>query len=226
MSQYDAFAEDFARTRSRPWEFLVAITHELTGLGLLKLYDLGVDIGCGIGQNSTLFLQNSHIRIGLDLSLELLCKTKKKYSDLIQADLQAMPFRGETFDFALCVAVLHHILGRESRQQAINEIGRIMNARGNLFLTVWRRWQDKYRKFFLHEGFHNASQYFPAGWKDFGDVELGWGDPKHRINYPRSYHLFTRSELRNLLNIFQVLFFKLTGHKNSRTNYVAFLQKV
>ncbi len=225
MSQYDAFANDFARSRSRPWDFLVAFMQELTDLKLLKQYELGIDIGCGNGQNSTLLENISSIYVGLDLSWELLCKAKKNNSDLIQADVQAMPFRDETFDFGLCVAVLHHVLGRGSRQHAINEIRRIMSPRGNLFVTVWRRWQVRFRKFFLHEGFCNAVLYFPAGQKDFGDVELGWGDPKHRIIYPRSYHLFTRAELRNLLNNFQILFSKLTGHKNERTNYIAFLQR-
>ncbi len=225
LSQYDAFAADFARTRSRPWQFLITFLQECRDLGLMKQYGLGIDIGCGNGQNSTLLSKNTLDSVGLDASWTLLRMGKHKYSHLIHADLQMIPLRGETFDLGACVAVLHHVIGRETRQQAVAEIKRIMKPGGNLILTVWRRWQRRFWKFFLHEGFYNASLYFPAGKKNFGDIDVGWRDSTSHALHSRLYHLFTRAEMGALLTTFQILLFKLTGHKNSKTNYIVFLQK-
>ncbi len=224
MSQYDAFAVDFARTRSHPWEFLITFMKELTDQGILNQYDLGLDIGSGNGQNAVLLQKRTKISIGLDLSWMLLHKAKNKYSQLIQADLLALPFRDRIFDFGMCVAVLHHIMGQKSRQQAVIEMKRITKSGGKILVTTWRRWQARFRKTFLHEGLSNATSYFPAGTKDFGDIDIGWRDSKSHILHSRSYHLFTKGELRNLLNCFQILRLLVLGHKNSRTNYVAFLQ--
>lgn len=225
MNQYEAFAKDFARTRSRPWEFLVDVRQELIHSGILKQYEIAVDLGCGNGQNSILFRENFQTCLGLDLSWQLLCMAKSKYLNLIQADVGALPFRSETFDFGYSIAVLHHIIGREYRRQVVNEMKRVLKVRGHLFLTVWRRWQGRFAKHFLREGFHNAAEYFPAGLKEFGDVNVGWDDSKTNTRYPRLYHLFTRTELRNLLTPFQVLYFTATGHKRAKTNFVAFLQR-
>ncbi len=225
LSQYDVFAADFARTRARPWDFLVAFMQELTDLDLLKQHEIGIDLGCGNGQNASLLSKNALVSVGIDTSWKLLRMGKNKYSHLIHADLQMIPLRGETFDFGACVAVLHHVIGRETRQQAVAEIKRILKPGGNLILTVWRRWQRRFWKFFLHEGFYNASLYFPAGKKNFGDIDVGWRDSTSHALHSRLYHLFTRAEMRTILTTFQILLFKLTGHKNSRTNYIVFLQK-
>ncbi len=225
FNQYDAFADDFARTRSRPWDFMVTFMQELTDLGLLRQYNLGLDVGCGNGQNAILFQKNTLNLIGLDLSWMLLRKARNKYSHVVNADLNALPFREDIFDFGMCVAVLHHILGRDARQQAVRGMKRVMKPGGDGIVTVWRRWQDRFHKIFLYEGFHNAELYFPAGRKDFGDIDIGWGESTSQTRHPRLYHLFTRAELRNLLAIFQILLLKVAGHKNSKTNYIAFIQK-
>jgi len=225
LNQYDAFADDFAHTRSRPWDFLVTFIQELTTLGILKQGSLGVDIGCGIGQNAVLLYPRAQLCIGMDLTARLLHKAKTRYSHLIQADLQAIPLRGETFDLCLCIAVLHHILGRDARQQAVSEMKRIMKTECPLIISVWRRWQLRFRKTFLHEGFHNAALYFPAGTKEFGDIDIGWTDSTSLTHHSRVFHLFTRTELRELLNSFHIFLLKTVGHKDFKDNYLACVTK-
>ncbi|OLS13881.1 MAG: hypothetical protein RBG13Loki_2502 [Promethearchaeota archaeon CR_4] len=186
---------------------------------------LGVDLGCGIGQNVDLLSPLAQVCIGIDLSLKLLHQAKLRYSHLIQADVQAIPFRGEIFDLGLCIAVLHHVLGRDARQQAVVEMKRIMTTGGTLLISVWRRWQYRFRKIFLQEGFRNAALYFPAGTREFGDIDIGWTDSTTHQRSPRLYHLFTQSEMRDLLKVFHIMLVKLAGHQESKDNYLACVTK-
>ena len=78
------------------------------------------------------------MQIGLEKCL-LLCQEVKKWkeNDNIAADITRMPFRSNTFDGLVCIAVLHHVATKRRRVAAFRELARILSPGGRLFVTVW-----------------------------------------------------------------------------------------
>lgn len=72
-----------------------------------------------------------------------------------------LPFRDETFDAVLSVAVVHHFATTERRVGAIRELARILRIGGRVIITVWAL-EQKQRRF--------ESQ----------DVLIPWQPPKSR----------------------------------------------
>lgn len=100
-----------------------------------------LDLGCGNG-NVTSLLKNS---IGLDLSFELLNKSRIKSSNLfIQGRCENTPFKDKSFDNVLLIAVLHS-LKDENRAECLREINRILKKNGKLFLSVWCKYKPGVR---------------------------------------------------------------------------------
>lgn len=72
-----------------------------------------------------------------------------------------LPFRDESFDAVLSVAVVHHFATTERRVGAIRELARILRIGGRVIITVWAL-EQKQRRF--------ESQ----------DVLIPWQPPKSR----------------------------------------------
>lgn len=49
----------------------------------------------------------------------------------------SLPFRDESFDAVLSIAVVHHFATVERRAMALRELARITRIGGRLLLTVW-----------------------------------------------------------------------------------------
>ena len=58
-----------------------------------------LDAGCGTGEISNFVKDYSETVISLDLSSSYLTRTKKINKILVQADLEMLPFKTQTFDF-------------------------------------------------------------------------------------------------------------------------------
>lgn len=57
-----------------------------------------------------------------------------------------MPFRDESFDAVLSLAVIHHFATTERRVNAIRELARILRIGGRVVITVWAL-EQKSRRF-------------------------------------------------------------------------------
>ncbi len=149
---FNLIAENWDRKRSKPWraleEFIKALKNEN-----IEFKGINIDIGCGNGRNFTLFNGNDSKIIGIDKSIDLLKKAKKKRDekgfsdnlnankvDLILADMQFLPIRKNSIHNIFSIAALHHIKTSRNRQMVISEIYRILKMSGLLLITVWRRW--------------------------------------------------------------------------------------
>lgn len=72
-------------------------------------------------------------------------------------DNLALPFREESFDAVLSIAVVHHFATTERRVHALKELARVLRIGGRLVISVWAMEQkhrkvkkDNFNKFFDH----------------------------------------------------------------------------
>ena len=108
-----------------------------------------LNIGCAHGPDFLPFRPNFKL-YGVDFSIELL-KLARKYSrkfdftvSLAVADVRSLPYPDETFDWAISVATYHLIQGKEERLKSLQELRRVLKPGGEVFITVWNRWQPRF----------------------------------------------------------------------------------
>ena len=75
-----------------------------------------LDVGCGTGNLSAQLMKSVSIEsVGIDKSLQMLQKAKKKALDVICSDVDCgLPFNDLTFDAVIGSYFLHYIKNRES----------------------------------------------------------------------------------------------------------------
>jgi ubiquinone/menaquinone biosynthesis C-methylase UbiE len=175
---FDEIAESWYRVRHWP-----LLRDELDALAVRWQRGKLLNIGCGHGPDFLSFAQGFELH-GVDSSRAML-RQAIKYSakfgfcvKLTAADAMALPFRDDTFDWAISVATYHHIKGTEARENAFEELRRVLKPGREAFLTVWNRGQPKF-------WFKSREQRVP--WRLKGKTVY------------RYYHLFSYGELRNLL---------------------------
>lgn len=61
------------------------------------------------------------------------------------SDNLSLPFREESFDACLSIAVIHHFATTERRVSALRELARILRIGGRLMITVWAM-EQRHRK--------------------------------------------------------------------------------
>ena len=142
-----------------------------------------LNIGCAHGPDFLPFKQGFDL-YGVDFSTEML-RFAGKYSqkfdfsvNLSVADVGHLPYPEKTFDWAISVATYHHIRYKEERQAALDELRRVLKPGGEAFITVWNRWQPKFR--FIRK-----------------EVAVPWRT-KDKTLY-RYYYLFSYPELERLV---------------------------
>lgn len=161
---------------------------------------MGLDVGCGngkyLGVNPRVFVLAS------DRSTSLAAIAKERVGggggspgDVFVADALCLPHPEALFDFAICIAVVHHLSTKERRVQAIAEVlgkvragsGECAGEGGRALFYVWALEQKGSRR----------------GW-DEGceqDVMVPWvtKTPKEEGSeekvFKRYYHLYRKGEL-------------------------------
>ena len=202
-------------------------------------------MGCANGRHFSL-LQNDRNRvIGMDNSLEFLriarerIEKPQKYDlkdgrrlDLLLADIKKPPFRTHGIDHVISVASLHHVKGKENRKKSIQQIHRILKPRGNFVLTVWRKWQEKYKDHFLRdlrkrkfeEGYQKKQE--EKGLHESGDKFVPWTLSSEGNTYQRFYHFFSAQEIKSLLKPFDLREFKVLGGPTKNDNFFIVVKKL
>jgi ubiquinone/menaquinone biosynthesis C-methylase UbiE len=132
-----------------------------------------------------------------------------------------LPLKDNSFDAVLFIAALHNVKGRENRIKALCEVRRILKNDKKALISVWSRWQDKYRKIFFKKWFTSI------GKNEFGDIDIYWR--QHSLNIPRFYHLYSKKEFRNDLieadlNIIELKSEKIISKKYP-DNFFAIVQR-
>lgn len=143
-----------------------------------------LNLGCAHGPDFTPFAPNFELH-GLDLSTEMLRFARKyaqKYElrvNLALADVRTLPYHDNTFDHAISVATYHHVKGETDRLAALRELKRVLKPGGEALITVWNRWQPRFR--------------FKGK-----EIAVPWRTREKTLH--RYYYLFSYLELEKLVN--------------------------
>jgi len=187
---WNSIAKSFDSTRRKPWQQCLDFIDSLPKTAVVA------DIGCGNGRHLIPCAQHCQTVIGIDISRNLLSIVEKKLKEhnitnthLYHANVIQLPLNDESVDAVLYIASLHNVEGQGNRIQSLKEVNRILKINGKALISVWSRWQDKFRMQFLKKWFTQI------GKSEFGDIDIYWR--QHGLNIPRFYHLYSKKELQN-----------------------------
>ncbi len=185
---YNLIAEDFSRTRNKPWQEIKFLIDDY-----IKRKDKVLDLGCGNGRLYELLKRRNIDYIGVDSSKELIKLAKKKYpeAEFRKAEALNLPFFDNYFDKVYTIAVFHQIPSEELRLQFLKETKRVLKKKGKLILTVWKIKRKKEALLLLK---YTILRIIGKSKLDFKDVFKPWGEKTERY-----YHIFSKRELSKLI---------------------------
>ncbi|QOS81498.1 methyltransferase domain-containing protein [Paenibacillus sp. JNUCC31] len=96
----------------------------------------GLDIGTGTGNLAGKLLERGAAMTAIDQSREMLrtCRTKYPEMHVKLGNFLALPFADQSFDFVVSSFAFHH-LSSDQQQLALQEMQRVLTARGRICLT-------------------------------------------------------------------------------------------
>ncbi len=95
---------------------------------------LGLDLGCGLGQQCLTMNGKGYRVIGIDASYGLARQARAAGAVVVTGDALQLPVRDAALDFVYTVGVLHHLPGRAAQQAACREIARVLKPGGLLIV--------------------------------------------------------------------------------------------
>ncbi|MBY8981046.1 MAG: class I SAM-dependent methyltransferase [Candidatus Lokiarchaeota archaeon] len=240
---YDILALDYHQKRFYPWKDFEVYFNKLIQKGV-SFNGYNIDLGCANGRNFKIFLQSDVKLIGIDNSIEFLkisrnrLKTGNNYTmkerrsiELIQSDINSIPIRPEAVNNLFSIATIHHIKNIHKRYHALNQIYAILKDNGLLFLTLWRKYQKKYRYYFVRDW---IKRLYSSNYRikqrnldlaEHGDKFIPWTISKENLTYNRFYHFYSRKELKKLVKNFVIKEIKKKGGPNKRDNFFVLVKK-
>jgi len=242
-SSFDAIASDYHSKRKKPWRPLEFFITFLKKKGY-SFKGIILDLGCANGRNFKIMTKPPSKLIGIDMSLNLLKIAKSnlqnneqysinesKFFQLVQGDIVNLPIRKKSINIIFSIATIHHIKKKSERKSLLIQMHESLKDKGKLILTVWRKWQTKFRDYFIWEwikrnfslGYKNQQK--GRGLEEFGDKYVPWKLSKENDIYERFYHFFSKREIKRLVKIFKIIDFKITGGPTNRDNFFVFVQK-
>ncbi|KAL0477362.1 alkbh8 [Acrasis kona] len=183
---YDAIAPHFSHTRYKAWPF---VEHFLKNQ---PKWSIVADAGCGNGKY--LGINPDLNMIGSDISESLINICKNRGFECMVSDCTNLPYRSNSFDVVISIAVVHHFSTVERRIQSLKELLRITKPGGKVLAYVWafeqvdKKGEQRYKEQDVFVPWHLQKQY-----KKLNQEELPPG-----LVFDRYYHMFKQGELENL----------------------------
>jgi len=175
---YECIAYSFDISRIKLWDPVKNFINSLNPNSLV------LDAGCGNGKN--MLIRNDINIIGFDSCVNLINICHKKQLNVFVCDIKNIQLKSNTYDSIICIAVIGHIFKENDRIKAINELIRVVNKDGIVFIQCWGinalkidKTKNKYTKI-----------------NDNNDYFVSFGNDK---GIKRYYHLFTNEDLTSLL---------------------------
>ena len=187
---WQSLATSFDKTRTKPWETVRTFLSELPARSRV------LDAGCGNGRHAMLVKEAGHEVTGLDLARNLVAIARDKVAadraKWVEGALERLPFRNDSFDAVMAIAVLHHVRGHSQRVAVLRELMRVLKPGGRALLSVWARDQPRFGP--------GKEPVVPADGRPVepGDAHVRW--TQHGLDVPRYIHLFTWTEWRHELD--------------------------
>jgi ubiquinone/menaquinone biosynthesis C-methylase UbiE len=175
---YEEIATHFDNNRSYKWSWVSEF------LNTLKTNSVVYDIGCGNGRNMINNNAKNLIFSGIDNCENFVTLCKSKNLNVINANMTNIPFKSNSADAILCIAVFHHLENKENRVKALLEMKRLIKIGGKIMLSTWSINQpQKTRRSFNNYG-NNIVLY-----NKYGQI------------YERFYYIFKIDELHQLFTL-------------------------
>ncbi len=181
---YEQIASHFSSTRYKPWPIVESFIRSLAPGAI------GLDVGCGNGKYLT--LNQDIFIIGSDRSSNLVkIASQHQPHETVVADTLALPHQIGRFDFAISIAVIHHLSTSERRREAIKSILGCLRHGGRALIYVWALEQKNSRRGWDQD--HEQDVMVPwvmkAGKKNLHE------DGSTERTFQRYYHLYRSGEL-------------------------------
>lgn len=132
---YEEISNHFSETRHKQWPNVTKFLENLEEGTLL------LDVGCGNGKY--LYGDRNIYKIGCDRSSGLTDICRKRGFEVLQCDCLYLPYRDNSVDAAISIAVIHHLSTPERRRRAISEMVRVLRPTGKCLIYVWAKEQRK-----------------------------------------------------------------------------------
>ncbi|OJK03305.1 hypothetical protein ASPACDRAFT_23283 [Aspergillus aculeatus ATCC 16872] len=188
---YQQIAHHFSSTRYKPWPIVKQFLTDL------RPGSIGLDVGCGNGKNLSVNKDVFIVASDRSENLVRIAQAHQPHSTVV-ADILSLPHPDSSFDFAISIAVVHHLSTPERRVGAIREILRTLKPAsdtvpgGKALIYVWALEQKDSRR-----GWDKGDQQDRmVPWVMKGTASAG---SKPQV-FHRYYHLYQASELEQDIN--------------------------
>uniref|UniRef100_A0A0N4ZKF0 S-adenosyl-L-methionine-dependent tRNA methyltransferase ABH8 n=1 Tax=Parastrongyloides trichosuri TaxID=131310 RepID=A0A0N4ZKF0_PARTI len=198
---YENIAEHFDETRHSQWKAVSKF------LDSIPPYSVLFDLGCGNGKY--LIRKDKLIKIGSDLCFNLCQIAYNKGCNVLQADILNLPFKPESADAVISIAVIHHLSTKSRRLEALKQIRKILKVGGRGCITVWAMNQKESQYEIMRSNkedeeplvdnnmlrVHSGKQFIQQ------DMLVPWQkDKEGEKQFLRYYHMFVDGELEEIIN--------------------------
>ena len=196
---YEEIADHFSHTRHTQWPKVAEFIDRV-----LPEHAILVDVGCGNGKYLQDRKRNS-FRVGCDRSANLLSICADRGFNAVRADCLQLPWRDNSADGVISIAVIHHLATESRRVKAVAEMNRVLRKGAKCLIYAWAK--DQKSSVYLKENAECTKN---------NDVDLELPVHKNRTNFVHSdvlvpwtktksgtfhrfYHVFEEGELERLV---------------------------
>lgn len=210
---YDIVAQQWHGTRYRAWTGVETFVRKQPPGCLVA------DVGCGNGKNIPEVMRGGGVALGSDFSRGLIEICRDTGYEVMVADAVLLPYRSNVFDYALNIAVLHHISSPERRVELVKETMRVVRIGGCALFYAWALEQEQggvsghqFQGQDVLVPFHNKIKVKGVSPEDerarqaklLGAPAHGEADAEKRsVVYQRYCHVYTEGELPKLFDALQ-----------------------
>tara|TARA_B100000575_G_scaffold30685_2_gene20646 strand:+ start:2051 stop:2731 length:681 start_codon:yes stop_codon:yes gene_type:complete len=185
---YDIIANHFSDTRNTVWDGVQSFINQFTQ------NTNGFEIGCGNGKNMVYATNMGHCMKGIDTCGKFIdmCRNNHKL-DVYFGNATKQIFVDCIFDYAISIAVFHHLSNESSRIKAMENMINVIKLGGKGLVTVWAVEQEGVSK----------KKFSP------GDNLVKWNKPYFKEKkryfdvYKRYYYIYTESMFRTYIGLFK-----------------------